>query len=299
MSEEKSQPTNVARPDWLDDHVWPFRVRSIEVSGKAVAYTDEGEGPTILLVHDGMWSYIWGQLVTELQRDHRIVTLDFPGSGLSPQSDEQASLAGDSALLEAFVDQLDLKSMILAVHDLGGSVGLGLAVRRPELFEGLIMINTFAWPAHVPSLERMFKIMASRPVRTLNVATNLVPRMTSGSFGIGTNLDSEQRRAFLGGFADDGPRRRFHDLMQAARDERDFLARTEAGLGTVLRDKPTLTIYGEKNDPYRFQERFRAYFDNIDEMVIPNGNHFPMADDPSGVASRIRTWRKAWTSRAA
>jgi haloalkane dehalogenase len=161
------------------------------------------------------------------------------------------------------------------------------------------MINTFAWPPHVASLERMFKIITSRPVKALNVATNLVPRLTSGSFGIGANLDSKQRRAFLGGFADHGLRRRFHDLIGAARDERDFLAQTEAGLGTVLRDKPTLTIYGEQNDPFGFQAKFRSYFNDIDEMVIPNGNHFPMADDPSGVAVRIRTWQREWSSKAA
>jgi haloalkane dehalogenase len=299
MSESQTQPTNISRPDWLGHDVWPFDIRSIEVDGKLVAYTDEGEGPTILLVHDGMWSYIWGQLITELKGDHRVVTLDFPGSGLSPDSDEPASLAGDSHLLEAFVDQLDLESMTLAVHDLGGSVGLALAVRRPELFDGLVLLNTFAWPPHVASLERMFKIITSRPVEALNVATNLVPRLTSGSFGIGANLDSEQRRAFLGGFADHGPRRRFHDLMGAAQDERDFLAQTEAGLGTILRDKPTLTIYGEKNDPFGFQEKFRSYFHDIDEMVIPKGNHFPMADDPSGIAARIRTWQNEWSTRAA
>lgn len=291
MSAE-TEPSIVARPDWLHPEVWPFQVRGIAIGNSDVAYTDEGEGPTVLLVHDGMWSYVWGQLVAELRDDHRVVTLDFPGSGLSPARGKPVSLAGDSVLLESFVDQLGLESMILGVHDLGGSVGLALAVRRPELIRGLVMINTFAWPPHVARLERMFQIMSSRPIRAVNVATNLVPRMTSGSFGIGANLDPQQRKAFLGGFTGREQRRRFHDLMKSARNEREFLAQVETGLSTVLRSKPTLTIYGEKNDPFGFQARFRDYFDDVEEMVIAAGNHFPMADDPSGVAAKIRTWQE-------
>ena len=289
----RNEDKTIKRPVWLPEDTWPFRIQSQQVGDDLVAYTDEGEGPTLLLVHDGMWSYPWGQLIAELRNDFRLVTLDFPGSGLSPVGDGVTSLEGDSRLLEEFVDTIGLEGYTPVLHDLGGAVGLGLAARRPEQVDGLVLVNTFAWPPHVASLKAMFWVMTSPPVRGFNVATNLIPRMTSGKFGLGRNLDEAGRSAFLGGFGRRASRKRFHDLMDAARSETAYLLDVEGALGSVLADKPVLTIFGEKNDPFGFQEKFRDYFHHVVEMVIPDGNHFPMADDPMGVANRIRAWHRS------
>lgn len=280
----------VERPEWLTEDTWPFQIRSARVGEDLIAYTDEGEGPTLLLISDGMWSYPWGQLIEELRDEFRLVTLDFPCSGLSPERDGPPSLEGDSQLLEGFVRALGLDGYTAVLHDLGGPVGLGLATRRPDEVNGLVLINTFAWPPHVASLKAMFWVMTTGPMRSLNVATNLIPRLTSGKFGLGRNLDAAGRKAFLGGFSRRVSRQRFHDLMQGPRTETRYLVEVEEALGTILADKPVLTIFGEKNDPFGFREKFRDYFNDMDEMVVADGNHFPMADDPSGVADRIRSW---------
>ena len=70
-----------------------------------------------------MWSYVWGQLIERLRTKFRVVTLDFPGAGLSPSGKDDPSLRGDSELLEAFADHLELNDLTLVVHDLGGPVG--------------------------------------------------------------------------------------------------------------------------------------------------------------------------------
>lgn len=298
MTRKTKNKTRIERPEWLSQQTWPFRVRSTIVDNNLIAYTDEGSGPPLLLVHDGMWSYVWSQLIRELGDDFRVVTLDFPGSGLSPSSGHSPGLESDSRLLEVFVESLDLDGIAVVAHDLGGAVGTGLAARRPRVVDGLVLVNTFAWPARMPSLRAMFRVMTSAPVRAINVSTNLVPKLTSGGFGIGRNLDKQSRAAFLGGFAAKAARHRFHDMMLAAREETAYLAELEQALATTLSDVPALTIYGEKNDPFGFQEKFARYLSNVEEMVIPGGNHFPMCDDPSGVANRIAAWhrRKVQTS---
>lgn len=282
----------VERPDWLEHSVWPHEVKSTQVEGRVIAYTDEGTGPALLLVHDGMWSYVWGQLIEQLKDDFRVLTLDFPGSGLSPDDGSRPSLEEDSNLLEAFVDHQSIQKATPVLHDLGGSVGVGLALRRPDFVEGVVLMNTFAWPPQTPSLRAMFKLMTSRPIRSLNVATNLVPRLTTSSSGIGRHLDDAARSTFLGGFEERRARRRFHDLMAAAREETEFLAELEQGLRTTLSGIPALTIYGEKNDPFGFQATFAGYLSDVEEMVIPGGNHFPMCDDPQGVAATIADWHR-------
>ena len=292
MTTTEPNKTRIGRPDWLTPEIWPFEIRTADVDDSSIAYTDEGSGPTLLLVHDGMWSYIWGQLIGELRQDFRVVTLDFPGSGLSPDSDHTAGLESDSKLLQAFVGQLDLSQITFVMHDLGGAVGLGVAARRPDLVAGMVMVNTFAWPPKSRSLRTMLRLVSSGPMTGLNVGTNMIPKLSTGSRGIGRHLEESSREAFLGPYREKGPRRRFHTLMGSALSETDYLHSLELTLRSALSDKPVLTVYGEKNDPFGFQTRFRELFPEAEEMVIPNGNHFPMCDDPSGVANRIREWHR-------
>lgn len=282
--------TPIPRPDWLPESIWPYQVKTAYPDGIPIAYTDEGAGPALLLVHDGMWSYIWGQVIALLRENFRVITLDFPGAGLSPQADRPIGLKADSHLLESFVDHLGLDRLSLVLHDLGGPVGLGLAARRPELAQGLVLSQTFAWPPHRWSLRAMLRLVSSRPITALDVGTNLIPRLTATSGGIGRHLDQDARAAFLEPYRQHGPRRRFHTLMGSPLAELEYLADLERALRNTLSDQPALTIYGQYNDPFGFQARFKQLFPHAEEMVVPRGNHFPMADDPSGFAARVKRW---------
>lgn len=293
MTTTETPRSTIARPDWLPEEAWRFEIRTADVAGVPIAYTDEGEGRTLLLVHDGMWSYMWGQVIERLSGSFRVVTLDFPGSGLSPNSDRPVTLESDSELLESFVDKLGLKRFTLVAHDLGGGVGIGLAARRPNLVEGMVLTNTFAWPPHVRSLRVMLKTMGSSFMSGLDATTNLIPRLSSGRFGVGRHLNEAERAAFVGPFREKGPRRRFHQLMASVIKESDYLMAVERALSTALAGKPVLTIYGERNDPFGFQARFRDHFPDGEEMIIPKGLHFPMCDDPQGFAEQVSRWHTA------
>ena len=293
MTDHEIDKQSITRPDWLDESVWPFTIRTAMVKCSPIAYTDEGEGEVLLLVHDGMWSFVWGQVIEMLQSRFRVVTLDFPGSGLSPGNDTPVGLKHDSRLLEGLVDHLGLADLTLVAHDLGGPVGLGLASRRPELVRGLVLVNSFAWPPHVAPFRAMMRVMSSAPVRSLNVTTNFLPKATSSRFGVGRHLGEDAKRAFVGPSDDKQKRRRFHDLMGSVSTESEYLAGLELALKSTLNGLPVLTVYGERNDPFGFQARFKEIFPDAEEMVIHKGNHFPMCDDPEGFSNRLTEWHEA------
>jgi len=292
MTSTTSNNIDIARPEWLTEEVWPHKIRTALLEDAILSYTDEGSGPALLLVHDGMWSFVWGQLIRELVVDFRVITLDFPGSGLSPGTDAGASLEHDSELLTRFVDHLGLDSFTPVVHDLGGLVGLGMAMQRPDAIDGLVLINTFAWPPDSNGLRRMMGVISSKPMTAINGATGFIPKLSSGRFGIGRNLDRSARHAFVTPLRQANSRRRFHDLMGSALTETEFLETIKLGLAESLGSKPVLTVYGERNDPFGFQEEFRKYFSAPTEMVVAKGNHFPMCDDPVGVAKAIQKWHR-------
>jgi pimeloyl-ACP methyl ester carboxylesterase len=282
--------TRIDRPPWLPVAQWPFRIRAVAVDGHLLHLVDEGDGPVLLLVHAGMWSFVWRDLIADLSRDFRCVAVDFPGSGLTrAPAGHQAGLEPNSLLLDGVVDQLGLTEVTLVVHDLGSLIGLATAARRPELVRGLVVINGFGWPPR-GALRAALRLFGGPVVRGLNLATNLLPRLTAGRFGVGRHLHRRARAAFLGPTGQRSQRLAFHQLMRDASGSGPLLGRIEAALRGPLADRPVLTVFGQFNDPFRFQRRWRELFPRARQVVVRRGNHFPMNDDPAGVAAAIRTW---------
>ena len=278
------------RPGWLPETEWPFRLQTITVDGCRLHVIDEGAGPVLLLVHAGMWSFVWRDVIAELSGEFRCVAVDFPGSGLTQAPDDYPIGIGPNALLlEGVTDRLGLTDLTLVAHDLGGLIGLATAARRPELIRGLVLINGFGWPPR-GVLRAFLGLMGGPAVRGANVATNVLPRLTSGRLGVGRHLSPGARAAFLGPTRDRARRPTFHQLMRDASHSAPLLEQVETGLRTVLNDRPALTIFGQYNDPFGFQRRWRELLPHARQIVVARGNHFPMNDDPPGVAAAIRSW---------
>lgn len=278
------------RPGWLPVERFPFAVRRLTVPSGTAAVVDEGEGPTLVFVHAGMWSFVFRDVITRLRADFRCVALDFPGFGLAADTPEAVSLKRHSAVLTDVIAALDLRDMTLVAHDLGGPVALSSAAALTARVRGLVMANTFAWTPDTPGLRAMLRIIGSRAATAVGASTNLVARLSATSFGVGRHLDAADRQAFRGPFRDPAVRRRFHRLMASALAERAFTDGVEQATRTVLADLPVLTVFGERNDPFGFQARIGERFADHEDVVVARGNHFPMMDDPEVVARSVRDW---------
>ena len=102
------------------------------------------------------------------------------------------------------------------------------------------------------------------------------------------HLTRAGRRAFLGGLADRRKRRSFHYLMRDARRSTATLAAAERAVLGPLATKPLLTIFGQKQDSFRYQKRWKALYPHAVEHVVASGHHFPMNDDPGLFADALR-----------
>ncbi len=292
--------TIVERPAWLGPDTYPFTPRRLDLDGDTVAYVDEGTGPVLLFVHLGLWSYVFRDVIVRLRSDFRCITLDPPGFGLSPTPGDGEALGYDelSELLGRFVDALGLEHITLVAHDLGGPASVAMAGPRADRIAGLVVVNTFLWEPDRRALRTMFRLMGSRTLTALGAATNLIPRLSSGRVGVGRQLDAASRAAFLGPYRERDRRRRFHTTMRSAFEHPEVTRRAERVATTVLRRTPVLTVFGERNDPFGFQARHASVFDDHEGLVIPGGNHFPMADDPERFADAVRDWHHRKVDRA-
>jgi len=280
------------RPDWLPHDEYPFDLRSLDLPSGSVCYTDEGDGPTLLFVHAGLWSFIWRDVMTELSSEFRTIAIDFPGFGLSPSATSDQTIADLSSVLAEFVAHLDLTAVTLVAHDLGGPVGIAAAANDPDRYEALVLSNTFAWEPEQRSLRMMLKTMGSSPLEGFSARTGLLLKMASGRFGVGRHLGPAGRRAFLGPFHDRSRIRRFHRLLGSAGSSPEHMAFVEEATRGPLNHLPVLTIFGGRNDPWKFQRRHADTFPNHEGHILRKRYHFPMTEDQGRFAELIREWSK-------
>ena len=282
----------VARPSWLPQSVWPFEASGLVVDGSTIAVTDVGEGPQLLFVHTGMWSYVWRDVMKLLAKDFRCVTFDAPGTGQSDRlNSSEVNLDRASRAVTSVIECLGLRDLTLVFHDLGGPAGIAGAAAVSDRVRGLVGVNSFAWKPSGAMFRGMLTLMGSAPMREFDARTGLLAKVTASSFGVGRHLDSASREAFRAGIGPDGLRA-FHLYMRDARVNDSIYDQTALALAGPFKLLPLLTIFGERNDPLGFQRKWKAMFPESRQLVVAKGNHFPMCDDPSLVASTIRSWHR-------
>ena len=277
------------RPTWLPSSAWPWPTYALEHATGRIAVTDVGDGPTLLFVHVGSWSFVWRDVISRLQHDFRCVALDAPGSGLSDRAESTTTLTDAAGAVTAVVDALQLDDIMLVAHDLGGPAGFLTASRRADRFAALASVNCFAWRPTGAAFRGMLRLMGSAPARASDAKLGWLPRLTSTAFGVGRHWSRADLAVFRAGI-DASARRAWHSYFRDARNAGDLYAELDAGLRGPLANRPLLTIFGQFNDPLRFQKRWKTLYPNLRQVKVPRGNHFPMCDDPQLVAAELRAF---------
>jgi pimeloyl-ACP methyl ester carboxylesterase len=286
------------RPRWLPRSAFPFQSRFADLGSARIHYVDEGSGPALLLVSAGQWAFMFRDVIVRLRGHFRCLTLDFPGSGLSPAAPgHDHSVRASSQILERFIDTLDLQDITMVVHDVGGPLGFLVATRRPERFRALVITNTFGWPlAGYPAVRRMLAVVGSRPFGAVNSLTNALARFTASRYGVGRKMSRADRRAFLGPWRSRDSRRATQQTLAGVLRIDPVMAVVERSLRGALGDLPVLTLFGRKNDRYGWQARFGQIFPHATAAAITDGHHFPFDDDPDAYSAAIRAW---WAQQVA
>jgi pimeloyl-ACP methyl ester carboxylesterase len=105
-----------------------------DIDGLTLAHTIRGEGPTLVLIHGIVHrQHAWDSVVDILARHRRVVTVDLPGHGASPDLPTEEFDLGPwiVAELERFLDYVavDGEKPHVAGNSLGGYFAMELAAR--------------------------------------------------------------------------------------------------------------------------------------------------------------------------
>jgi pimeloyl-ACP methyl ester carboxylesterase len=229
----------IDRPSWLPESAWPWPTYALDHDTGRIAVTDIGEGPPLLFVHVGSWSFVWRDVLLRLQHDFRCVTLDPPGSGLSDRSKSAPTLARAGDVVRAVVDELQLRDLTLVAHDLGGPAGFLAASRRADRVAAMVAVNCFAWRPTGALFGGMLAAMGSAPARELDAAIGWLPWLTATGFGVGRHWSRADLAVFRAGI-DRSARRAWHGYFRDARHAHELYAELDAGLRGPLSDRPLL-----------------------------------------------------------
>ena len=290
--EEVMASRNRTRPDWLDDDLFPFESRFVDLDGNTVHYVDEGEGPTILMYHGNpTWSFLYRDMIAGLRDRFRCIAFDYPGFGLSkPSSDYPFTYKAHLEVSAAFVESLALDQVTVFVQDWGGPIGLGVAAQDPDRYHALVIGNTFAWPADQLSWKAVSALLGG-PVGKLVIDRGNFLARSVGSSAKLRKMSSNEAMHYTAPFPTRQRRkatRRFIAQIRGARPDLQDLAAALPSLG----DLPTLFFWGTKDPFYgeRDLARLQSLFPNHTTQVLEGAGHFIQSEAGGEIATTIRDW---------
>lgn len=274
-----------------DPALYPFTSRWFESSSGRVHYVDEGEGPPIVFFHGNpTWSFLYRDIIAGLRDRFRCIALDYLGFGLSDRPpgfgyriEEHATVVGE------FVDHLGLDGYVSMGQDWGGPISMAVATARADRVRGVVLGNTWFWPADDLPTKAFSTIMGSPPMQWAILRRNffverLIPAGTATS--LSPAVMAHYRRVQPTPEARAGVAR-FPKEILAARPLLERLARdVPANLGS----KPTLLVWGMKDFAFRPGPnipRMRTAFPDHVLVELPDAKHFIQEDAPGRITEAI------------
>jgi haloalkane dehalogenase len=253
-----------------------------------MAYVDEGDGEPILLLHgEPTWSYLWRNVIPRLPG--RKVAPDLIGFGRSDKPEEIGWYSYDRHVesVTRLVEELDLRSLTLVVHDWGGPIGLRFAVEQPDRVARLAILNTGIGGGRAPS-ETWLRFR--EVVRELGGALDIGRLVEAGT----TNgLSDEVRAAYDGCFPTPESKAgalAFPELVPTDPEHPNTAPMNRVAEALRSWTKPTTVVWGADDRvlPAQIAHGFVEMIPGASGPVLIEGaSHFLQEDKPDEVAEAI------------
>lgn len=289
---KKASATDIERPFTVDRDEYPFASNWFDYKGATIHYLDEGEGIPVILCHGNpTWSFLYRNVIKGLDGQARLIAHDLPGFGFSSIPDDfDSKPRSHSEFVNHFLlDELKLDSFIMVVQDWGGPTCLNVAANNPDKVLGLVISNTWAWPAQ----GRL--AIASNFIKTPPVQRLIINRNAMGDMLMDMMLPAElgNRESVLDAYAQVFPtpesRMQTAMLPRELTRSNDWLAEIEARL-PALKGKPVQFIFGtadhEMMSEYNI-EKWKSYFPEARIRVVEDAKHFTQEDTPESFIEAI------------
>lgn len=222
------------------------------------------------------WSFLYRKIVGSLRPEFRCIAPDYPGFGWSVHPDTYTyTPAEHSEVAGQLVDHLQLSDMIVVGQDWGGPIGMDAASRRADRVAGLVMGNTWFWPADDPKMKMFSKGMGSAPMQWLITERYLFVRGLMRRM-VQARLSDKEFAHYTDVVPTPESRAGIAEFPRQITGAGPWLAELEARVQAELSDKPISLVFGRK-DPALASDatiaRWRQVFPNAMYTDLPDAGH--------------------------
>lgn len=280
---------------------YPFTPQSfVHPNGLTQSYLDEGEGDPVVMLHGNpSWSYYWRHLVLGLRDDYRCIVPDHIGMGLSDKpadADYGYTLRNRVQDLDRLLDHVGVgDNVTLAVHDWGGMIGFGWALKHAARVKRLVILNTGAFP--LPAAKPLpWQLNLGRNWRLGEWLIRGANAFAAGAAndGVVNRLDPEVKRALLAPY-DSWAHRiatvRFVQDIPLKEGDRAWDLVEDAGRRLPeFANRPTFIGWGLKDFVFdhHFLKGFEQALPKAEKQIYVDAGHYVLEDKHKVLVPRIR-----------
>ena len=146
----------------------PYKRKRVSVLDSDMAYVDTGSGDPVVFLHGNPTSsYLWRNIIPQVEKGHRCLAPDLIGMGDSGKNPAGSYRFVDHArYLDAWFEAMDLtQSVTLVIHDWGSALGFHWAHRHPERIKAIVymeaIVQPLTWDAWPEAAKKIFQAMRS------------------------------------------------------------------------------------------------------------------------------------------
>jgi len=245
--------------------------------------------PAFLVHGNPDTSRLWERVIDGLEPyGEEIVAADLPGFGASDKPlGVRYGFELFDRMLDGFLAKLGIVEVGLAVHDLGGPIGLHWAVRRPQRLTALGILNTLVYPEFSEAVLQFIKACSTPELRDQLTS----PDGLAAAMGLGladeSHLTDEVLTAVREPFRTAESRRALADAGIGLEPEGFVeIARLLPSLGMPVR-----VIYGTRDrilpDVAETMARVKADLPQAEVTALPECGHFLQEEAPEEIGTML------------
>lgn len=254
-----------------------------------IHYLVAGVGEPILLIHGfPTSSYLWRNIIDEVSARYQVIAIDLPGYGKSDKRIEDSfSFRYYNRVISGFLKNLDIDSISLGVHDVGGPIGLYWMVQHMEKVNRLILFNTLVYPKFSWAVK-LFGLATVVPgIKNWLTSPNGIKKALQIGVFDKSKLTAEVIRNYQQPFSDKNSRKVLLKSVQRL----SLKGFSEIERKLHLYKGPIQIIYGEHDKILprvdRTMKKVKKNLPQSNVRIIPNCGHFLQEDAPEQISAII------------
>ena len=277
----------------------------IDVLGKQVAYVEMGEGDPIIFQHGNPTSsYLWRNIMPQLQSLGRCIAMDLIGMGDSEKLEDKGNMTYSydthKKYFDGFLDAIGVESnATLVIHDWGSALGFDWANDYPQKVKAICymegIVQSMEWEDWNEDAKGIFQGFRSPAGEEMILEKNLfIEAVLPGS--ILRKLSDAEMNEYRRPFNDKKSRRPTLDWPRQIPLENDppEICRIVDSYSQWMAENniPKLFINAEPGAILIGKQReFCRTWKNQKEVTV-KGSHFIQEDSPNEIGNAIFDWLK-------